>query len=126
MVLRDILYKVAVRTIAGNTSTEVSDIHIDSRKVKPGTLFIAVKGVAADGHQFIEKALENGAAVIVSETIPASLKEGVVYVQVEDSAAATGRKRSDTDMNEQVRRGVDEAACYAERHGRPGRSGIRL
>ena len=54
-------------------------------------MFVAVKGVAADGHQFIEKAIENGAAVIVCETMPALTSgSGVVYVQVENSAAAAG------------------------------------
>ena len=53
-------------------------------------MFIAVKGAAADGHQFIDKAIENGATVIVCEAMPAAEKEGVVYVQVENSAAAAG------------------------------------
>jgi len=90
VLLRDVLYKVAIRSVAGSTDTEVKDIQIDSRKVKPGGLFIAVKGSGADGHQFIDKALENGASVIVCETKPAAEKENVVYVQVENSAAAAG------------------------------------
>lgn len=90
MLLRDILYKVAVRTIAGNTGIEIADVQIDSRKVKPGAAFVAVRGVAADGHEFIEKALQGGAAAIICETLPASLNDGVVYVQVENSTAAAG------------------------------------
>lgn len=90
MLLREVLYKVAIRSVAGSTDIEVKDIQIDSRKLKPGAVFVAVKGVAADGHQFIEKAVENGATVIVCEVFPASVKEGVVYVQVENSAAAAG------------------------------------
>ncbi len=88
MLLSDILYKVNIRSVAGSTSVEVNDIQIDSRKSRPGSAFIAVKGAAADGHQFIEKAIENGAAVVVYEETPDSKKEGVVYVQVENSAAA--------------------------------------
>jgi UDP-N-acetylmuramoyl-L-alanyl-D-glutamate--2,6-diaminopimelate ligase len=76
--------------VAGSTDSEVKDIQIDSRKVKPGCVFVAVKGVATDGHGFIDKAIENGAVAVISETMPASLKEGVVYVQVENSAAAAG------------------------------------
>lgn len=90
MLLRDILYKVAVRTIVGNTGIELKDVQIDSRKIKPGAGFVAVRGAAADGHEFIEKALQNGAAAIICETLPANLKEGVVYVEVENSAAAAG------------------------------------
>lgn len=90
MLLRDVLYKVAIRSVAGSTEIDVNDIQIDSRKVKPGAVFVAVKGVAADGHQFIEKAIDNGAAMVVAETVPAEKKEGIVYVQAENSAAAAG------------------------------------
>ncbi|MGZ8540284.1 MAG: UDP-N-acetylmuramoyl-L-alanyl-D-glutamate--2,6-diaminopimelate ligase [Chitinophagaceae bacterium] len=90
MLLRDVLYKVAIRAVTGITDVEINDIQIDSRRVKPGNLFVAVKGVAADGHQFIDKAINNGAIAVVSETMPALLKEEVVYVQVENSAAAAG------------------------------------
>ena len=91
MLLQDVLYKVAIRSVTGSTSVEVSDIQIDSRKIRPGAVFVAVKGAAADGHQFIEKAVENGAMVIVYEDsglrTPASR---LTYVQVENSAAAAG------------------------------------
>jgi UDP-N-acetylmuramoyl-L-alanyl-D-glutamate--2,6-diaminopimelate ligase len=89
VLLRDILYKVAIRSVAGSTDIEVKDIQIDSRKVTKGSVFIAVKGAAADGHQFIEKALENGAVAVIGET-PQKLNENVAYVQVENSAAAAG------------------------------------
>jgi UDP-N-acetylmuramoyl-L-alanyl-D-glutamate--2,6-diaminopimelate ligase len=69
---------------------EIRDVQIDSRKLKPGSLFIAVKGVAVDGHQFIDKAIEAGALGIIYDVAPSEKKEGVVYVQVEDSAAAAG------------------------------------
>ncbi len=90
MVLRDILYKVAIRSVAGGTDREITDIQIDSRKVRPGAVFVAVKGFAQDGHQFIDKAIENGAAAIVCEEMPAVLNEKVEYVQAENSAAAAG------------------------------------
>ncbi len=88
MLLQDVLYKVGIRSVAGSTSVEVSDMQIDSRKIQPGSVFVAVKGAAVDGHQFIEKAIENGAIVIVGEELSAEKKEGVVYVQVENSASA--------------------------------------
>ncbi|MFZ1260790.1 MAG: Mur ligase family protein, partial [Chitinophagaceae bacterium] len=89
MLLQDVLYKVAIRSVAGNTSVEVNDIQIDSRKIKPGAVFIAVKGVAADGHQFIEKAIENGAVVIVYEESGLPTPDSrLTYVQVENSGSA--------------------------------------
>ncbi len=65
-------------------------MQIDSRKVKSDSVFIAVKGTTADGHQFIDKAIGSGAVVIVCEIIPSSTKDGITYVQVENSAAAAG------------------------------------
>ncbi|PZR26042.1 MAG: UDP-N-acetylmuramoyl-L-alanyl-D-glutamate--2,6-diaminopimelate ligase [Citrobacter freundii] len=89
MLLRDILYKVSIRSVSGSTEVEVTDIQIDSRRVQPGTVFIAIKGAAADGHQFIEKAIENGAIAIVSETV-VTPRDGVTMLQVENSSAAAG------------------------------------
>jgi len=90
VLLSDILYKVRIRSIDGNTGIEIKDVQIDSRKVKQKALFIAVRGVAIDGHQFIDKAIETGAVAIVCEQIPSEKKEGIVYVQTENSAAAAG------------------------------------
>ncbi|MGC4037301.1 MAG: UDP-N-acetylmuramoyl-L-alanyl-D-glutamate--2,6-diaminopimelate ligase [Chitinophagaceae bacterium] len=89
-ILKDILYKVAIRSVAGDTGVVISDVQIDSRKVGKGCLFIAVKGVAADGHKFIEKAVESGAAAVICEALPVNTKEGVTYVQVDNSATAAG------------------------------------
>ncbi|HWC53369.1 MAG TPA: UDP-N-acetylmuramoyl-L-alanyl-D-glutamate--2,6-diaminopimelate ligase [Chitinophagaceae bacterium] len=90
MKLQDLLYKVSIRSVVGNRDVNVSDVQIDSRKVKSGSVFIAVKGTAVDGHQFIEKAIDSGAAVVVCEIIPSSVKDGITYVEVENSAAAAG------------------------------------
>jgi UDP-N-acetylmuramoyl-L-alanyl-D-glutamate--2,6-diaminopimelate ligase len=90
MKLQDVLYKAGIRSVAGKTDIEVKDIQIDSRKIKPGSVFVAVKGGAADGHQFIEKAIGSGAIAVVCETMPSATHEGIVYVQVENSAAAAG------------------------------------
>ncbi|MES1219480.1 MAG: UDP-N-acetylmuramoyl-L-alanyl-D-glutamate--2,6-diaminopimelate ligase [Bacteroidota bacterium] len=86
--LKDILYKVSIRSVAGITSIDISDIQIDSRKVGKGCLFIAIKGVAADGHKFIEKAIDSGASAIVCENMPENLREGITYVEVENSTVA--------------------------------------
>lgn len=84
------MYKVGIRSVRGNMQTEVSGLQIDSRKVKAGTAFIAIKGVAADGHNYIAKAIELGATVIVCEQFPGQLDDAVTYVQVENSGAAAG------------------------------------
>jgi UDP-N-acetylmuramoyl-L-alanyl-D-glutamate--2,6-diaminopimelate ligase len=90
LILQDILYKVAITSVKGNTNIEVKDLQIDSRKTGAGCCFIAVKGSSTDGHTFIDTAVINGAAVIVCEVLPAILKDGVTYVQVADSALAAG------------------------------------
>jgi UDP-N-acetylmuramoyl-L-alanyl-D-glutamate--2,6-diaminopimelate ligase len=90
MVLREILYKVKIRSVIGSTETEIKDVQIDSRKVTPGSLFIAVKGTAVDGHQFIDKAIEQGAIAVVHEGKQPSRKGEVVYVQAESSTEAAG------------------------------------
>jgi UDP-N-acetylmuramoyl-L-alanyl-D-glutamate--2,6-diaminopimelate ligase len=76
--------------VAGSTDVDINDIQIDSRKVKQGAVFVAVKGAAADGHQFIDKAIASGAIAVVCETMPAALIDNIVYVQAENSAAAAG------------------------------------
>ena len=88
--MRDILYKVNIRSVIGSTDLEINDVQIDSRKIKSGSLFIAVKGVAFDGHQFIDKAIEAGAVAVVFQESFIERKEGVVCVEVENSAAAAG------------------------------------
>ena len=66
--LQDILYKVHLQSVNGKTDIEIKDVQIDSRKISEGSLFIAIKGEKSDGHQFIDKAIESGAAAMVVET----------------------------------------------------------
>ncbi|HEU0112194.1 MAG TPA: UDP-N-acetylmuramoyl-L-alanyl-D-glutamate--2,6-diaminopimelate ligase [Flavisolibacter sp.] len=88
--LSDILYKVQASSLAGSTDIDITDVQIDSRRVKKNSLFVAVKGVAADGHQFIDRAIEQGAVGIVCEKLPSSQKPGVTYVQTNNSSEAAG------------------------------------
>jgi UDP-N-acetylmuramoyl-L-alanyl-D-glutamate--2,6-diaminopimelate ligase len=90
ILLKDILTVVTPVHVQGDTSIEVSSLCIDSRKVTDGTVFIALKGTTADGHLFIDKAIELGAIAIVCETLPPSLHENVTYVQLKDTAVAVG------------------------------------
>jgi UDP-N-acetylmuramoyl-L-alanyl-D-glutamate--2,6-diaminopimelate ligase len=88
--LKDILYKVPLTSSYGNMNDEISGISFDSRKVKAGFVFVAVKGTLSDGHQFIQKAIELGATVIVCEKMPETANEKITYVTVKDSAQALG------------------------------------
>lgn len=88
--------------VAGETDRQIVDIQSDSRKVKPGSLFVAVRGTAADGHDYIGKALQSGAVAIVCEEIPVvpeevmeTLSPAPVFVKVEDPADALGRLLSE-------------------------------
>jgi UDP-N-acetylmuramoyl-L-alanyl-D-glutamate--2,6-diaminopimelate ligase len=89
-ILSEIIYKAGTIKIAGNPHLSVPAIHFDSRRIKPGDLFIAVRGTQTDGHQHIQAATDSGAAIIVCEDIPAVLADGVTYVRVKDSSKALG------------------------------------
>ena len=86
--LQSILFGVALREVVGSTQVEVSAIQIDSRKVTAGAVFVAIKGVQVDGHQFISTAIELGASVIVCEHLPAVIVEGVSYIVVANAQEA--------------------------------------
>lgn len=68
----------------------LSGICFDSRKVRQGFLFVAVKGTVQDGHQYISQVIENGATAIVCEDLPTKMVKGICYVRVQDSSKALG------------------------------------
>ncbi|MCD7972511.1 MAG: UDP-N-acetylmuramoyl-L-alanyl-D-glutamate--2,6-diaminopimelate ligase [Candidatus Azobacteroides sp.] len=74
----------------GENSCEIIGLHSDSRKIQEGFLFIAVKGTQSDGHDYIEKAISQGAIAIVCEQLPESISPEIYYIQVEDTAEALG------------------------------------
>jgi len=86
--LKDILYKAPIEAVEGNTSQQIRNVHIDSRKVGLNDLFIAIKGTASDGHNFIDKAISQGALAIVCEDLPKQRLKGVTFIQVTDSRLA--------------------------------------
>ncbi len=88
--LQDILYKVRLEGVVGKTNVAVESITSDSRAVRPMALFVAVKGIQSDGHSYIAKAIELGAAAIVCQDLPEKLDENIVYVQVADTSKALG------------------------------------
>ena len=88
--LKDIVYKVALKKVIGSTDVKVSALCFDSRKVKPGVAFVAVTGTSSDGHIFISQAVKAGAIAIICEAIPEEKDKNVTYIEVENSAAALG------------------------------------
>ena len=90
MQLKDILYKVSLVSVSGRTDPEIEAICFDSGKVMLNSLFVAIKGTAADGHDYIPQAIAAGAVAVVCERIPESTLENVTYIQVADSGMALG------------------------------------
>jgi len=86
--LQDILYRVHLKQVHGSTDITVSGIQIDSRKLEAGNVFVAIRGVVSDGHEYIDKAIANGASVIVCDTMPARFEDGVTYLEVADTQEA--------------------------------------
>ena len=90
MKLSDIIKDINVVNVIGNADVDICDVDIDSRQVKAGHLFVAIKGTQTDGHQYIGKAVELGAATILCQDLPDACREGVTYVQVESTELAVG------------------------------------
>ena len=80
-----------VLSVTGNAQIEVTDIQLDSQKVCPGCMFVAMRGTRVDGHKFIPGAIENGASAILCETLPDNPADGVTYIQVESTEDMVGR-----------------------------------
>lgn len=92
--LNDILLDVSPLEIRGDRNLQVTSLAFDSRKAKPGSLFIAIDGLGANGHDFIDMAIGQGAVAIICETMPENKRPGITYVQVANSAAALGAAAS--------------------------------
>ena len=90
MKLKDVLRKVKPLETIGSMETEITDVQIDSRKVKKGSLFIAERGTQTDGHVFIPAAVKNGAAAVGCETMPEEIDGNTVFVRLESTEAAAG------------------------------------
>ena len=86
--LKDILYKVSLEKVVGNTAVAFRELQFDSRKVGLDDVFIAIKGTQSDGHQFIKKAIDQGALAVVCQQIPKEIINGITYLQVQDTQQA--------------------------------------
>ncbi len=91
MKLEDILKNVKVEIVKGNKDLNITGVNIDSRLIEASHLFVAVRGTQADGHAYIEKAIEKGATAIVCENLPEVLKDDVCYVQVNNTEDIVGQ-----------------------------------
>jgi len=88
IILKDILYKVAIEAVKGSTEMTINKIEFDSRKIIENDVFVAIRGTVSNGHDFIEKAINLGATVIVCDTLPEVIVTGVTYIQVKDTNTA--------------------------------------
>ena len=88
--LNDLLYKVKLIAVHGSTDVGINNLQLDSRMVKKGTCFIAIKGDTVDGHNYIGKAIELGAVAVIVETMPEVINENITYVQVASTNNAAG------------------------------------
>ena len=91
MKLNELLKNITPIKIIGNDDVEITGVNIDSRRIKTGHLFVAMKGTQVDGHLFIGKAIELGAISVLCEDLPEVLQEGITYVQVESTEDAVGK-----------------------------------
>lgn len=89
--LEKLLNGVSVIETKGDTATEVTGIQIDSRLIKSGDVFVAVKGTMTDGHVYIDKAIEKGAVAIVCEELPEKSDERIIYIKVSNTEDIVGQ-----------------------------------
>ena len=90
MKLEQLIQKCKPIRIIGNSDIDIKGVEIDSRQIKQGMMFIAMRGTQVDGHSYISKAIEMGATAIACETLPENLNEGVTYLQYESTEKVAG------------------------------------
>ena len=90
MKLNQLVSGLDIIEVKGDMEREISGVQIDSRQVDKNYLFVAVRGTAADGHNYIGKAIEKGASAVLCEEIPADVDESVTYVKVANTEQTTG------------------------------------
>lgn len=88
MNLRELLYKITINSVIGDTNVSINEIHFDSRNVGFNDCFVAINGTLSDGHNYIMNAVNQGALAVICEQMPEIIVNGITYVQVENSQAA--------------------------------------
>ena len=91
MRLEEILNGIIANETIGSIEKEITGIQIDSRQIKQGNMFVAVKGTQTDGHAYIEKAIENKATAIVCEELPEKTFPEVTYIKVDNTEKVVGK-----------------------------------
>ena len=84
--LKNIFQKVPTESVVGSLDKSISTIQYDSRTVEQDTIFVAIKGAAFDGHNFINKAIDKGAVVIVCENLPKIIETDITYIKVKSTS----------------------------------------
>ncbi|MFW5687178.1 MAG: Mur ligase family protein, partial [Halanaerobium sp.] len=88
MELKKILKNIDFKLKNGSLNKNITEVKYDSREIKKDNLFIAISGFKADGHQFIDQAVKNGARTVMIEKELADYQSGVSYIKVENSRKA--------------------------------------
>ena len=88
--INDLIRNIRVISVTGEKDPVIEGIEFDSRRVTPGTLFVAVRGTRSDGHDFIGKAVGSGASAVICEVLPEKPDVRVCWIKTDDSASALG------------------------------------
>jgi len=90
MQLQDLLYGITIQKLVGKTDREINALNFDSRKVANNDVFFAVVGTVANGHQYIDQTIQQGASVIICEVLPEVKNDDVTYIKVDNTSIALG------------------------------------
>ena len=88
--LIDLVKNIPTVSVTGNLNIPILEISFDSRNVNPGTVFVAIRGTASDGHTYIADAVRKGVSAVICEEIPDAIRQDVTFIIVEDTASALG------------------------------------
>lgn len=88
IILKEIIYKVAIEAVKGSTDIAINKMDFDSRNIEANDVFVAIRGTISNGHDYIDKAIALGAVAIVCDTLPEQLASGITYIQVKDTNKA--------------------------------------
>ena len=91
MICNELIKDIKCTDILGDTNVSISGVNIDSRKIKPGHLFVAIKGTQVDGHEYIDKAIQLGAVAVLCEKAPKEPLSGITYIVVTSTEDAVGK-----------------------------------